>query len=228
MGELLTYFRAAVHRPKSVVAWGDWWAANEPRVRELFPKLEYLRLKASGLVAAEDYLRRTGQLIEPIRLDQDFVLLLKSIDWLSKCGQPLQNCPAGVVMAKSGAEAVTAAKQPGTVALRQGPSIDLYNYIGANAREVHVRWNDRARAMNDWLDASGLMNVWEDRLIAVGADGDMVKGIRSDVLFAWLGHEHRSIPGCPDSHLRLFSWYRLGRVVCGWSGFWPEGSLVVY
>jgi hypothetical protein len=214
--------------PGSVVAWDDWWAANEARVRELFPKLEYLRLKARGLVAAEDYLRRTGQLIEPIRLDPEFIHLLQSIDWLSKSGHPLPDCPAGVVLAESGAKAFATARQPGTVALRQGQSIGLYNYVGANAREVHVRWNNRARAMNDWLDASGLMKVWVDRLIAVGADGDMVKGIRSDVLFAWLGHEHRSIPGCPESHLRLFSWYRLGRLVCGWSGNWPEGSLVVY
>ena len=125
--------------------------------------------------------------------------------------------------------AVEVSRRPASQAMRQGPSIDLYNFVGMADRQVHRRWNDRAKAANAWLDASGLAAVWEARLAKAGVGAKVVPLVRSDVLFAWLGHGHRAIAGCPSGHERLFSWYRQGRLVCGWSGEWPSsGSLVVY
>jgi hypothetical protein len=226
--ECLAYFRDAIHRPASVPPWADWWARHEPLVRQSLSRLEYLRLRARGLAAAEDYLRRTGQLLDPVRLDPEFIRLLQSIDWLAKCGRPMPSPPEGVTRAETPGDAVAAARLPGTAALRQGPLIEMFNHVAAADPESHARWNDRAKALNAWLDASGLEALWEARLAAVGAGLELVPGIRSDVLLAWLGHEHRAVAGCPTDHERLFSWYRLGRVVCGWAGDWPDGSLVVY
>jgi hypothetical protein len=225
--ECLAYFRDAIHRPGTVPSWAEWWAVNEPLVREHFPRIEYLRLKVRGVPAAEDYLRRTGQLLDPIRLDPAFIDLLGAISWLGDCGKPLPG-RTDVIVATSGQEAVAVALRPESVAWREWHAIEGFNQVGATARARHVRWNDRVRAVNDWLDASGLQAVWAERLLAVEAGPELLPVIRSDVVFAWLAHEHRDPAGDLTHHERLFSWYRNGRLVCGWSGAGPVGMLVVF
>ena len=228
MEECLTYFRLAAFKPDAVPKWAEWWEVNEDRVRELFPRVEYLRLKARGANAAEDYLLRTGQLKEPIRLDPEFIRDLRTINWLSNCGQPIPVELASLVMTCSANDVVMIARHPQTVQFRQGQSVELYNRSRAGDYPYSVQWNDRARAVGDWLDNSDFVGLWSKRLTALGVDTSLVSTIRTDFLFAWLHHEHRFISGVPDDHAKWFKWYRLGRIVCGGSGTWPNGSLVVF
>lgn len=62
MDECLVYFRAAVAEPATVPPWAEWWAANSERVSEVFPLLDYVRLKHRGLAGAVQILQRRGEL----------------------------------------------------------------------------------------------------------------------------------------------------------------------
>lgn len=60
--ECLAYFRKAVTSPDSVPPWSDWWKQNESLVEEIFPLMEYVRLKHRRLLGARQILQAAGEL----------------------------------------------------------------------------------------------------------------------------------------------------------------------
>lgn len=64
MEECLSHFRQAIANPLSVPPWSEWWAAHEELVRQVFPHVEYVRLKHRKLRGAQQILQRAGELPE--------------------------------------------------------------------------------------------------------------------------------------------------------------------
>ena len=60
--ECLVYFRQAIASPLSVAPWSEWWRENEPLVEQIFPLMEYVRLKHRKLLGARQILQRGGEL----------------------------------------------------------------------------------------------------------------------------------------------------------------------
>ena len=67
MDECLAYFRKAVNDPASVPPWSEWWAANVDLVQQIFPLMEYVRLKHRRLRGAREILQRAGELPKDFR-----------------------------------------------------------------------------------------------------------------------------------------------------------------
>jgi hypothetical protein len=67
MEECLAYFRLAVTDPASAVPWSDWWAANSELVAQVFPLVEFVRLKHRRLRGAREILIRLGELTADYR-----------------------------------------------------------------------------------------------------------------------------------------------------------------
>jgi hypothetical protein len=62
MDEFIAYFRQAVTDPASAPPWSQWWATNEEAVQQVFPLIEYVRLKHRRLRGAREILLRAGHL----------------------------------------------------------------------------------------------------------------------------------------------------------------------
>ncbi|QEL13343.1 hypothetical protein [Limnoglobus roseus] len=62
MDECLAYFRQAVTNPASVPPWSEWWAQNAALVEQVFPLIDYVRLKHRRLLGARQILRNRGEL----------------------------------------------------------------------------------------------------------------------------------------------------------------------
>jgi hypothetical protein len=62
--ECLVYFRQAVHSPATVPPWSAWWAENAEIARQVFPPLEFARLKHRRLRGAREILQNRGELSE--------------------------------------------------------------------------------------------------------------------------------------------------------------------
>jgi len=60
--ECLVYFRRAIASPLSVPPWSEWWRENEALVEQVFPLMEYVRLKHRKLLGARQILQRGGEL----------------------------------------------------------------------------------------------------------------------------------------------------------------------
>jgi hypothetical protein len=60
--ECLQYFRQAIADPKSVPPWSEWWAANADRVQEVFPLVDWVRLKHRKLLGARQILQHRNEL----------------------------------------------------------------------------------------------------------------------------------------------------------------------
>jgi hypothetical protein len=61
MDECLNYFRQAIANPTSVPSWEEWWAANGDLVEQVFPLVDYVRLKHRGLLGARQILEKRGE-----------------------------------------------------------------------------------------------------------------------------------------------------------------------
>jgi hypothetical protein len=83
MEECLDYFRRALEQPGSVPPWADWWATHAELARQVFDRLDYVRLKHRWLNGARELLERLGTpAVEP------------QMNWLDrtvcpKCGERL-------------------------------------------------------------------------------------------------------------------------------------------
>ncbi len=62
MEECLAYFRQAIADPARVPPWSEWWAANASRVEEIFPLVDFVRLKHRRLLGARQILQYMGEL----------------------------------------------------------------------------------------------------------------------------------------------------------------------
>ena len=86
MEECLNYFRRALRDPASVAPWSEWWAANVERVQEVFPLIDYVRLKHRRLNGARQILHLRGEF--PVDFEPGNPLLRQSC---IQCGERLSH-----------------------------------------------------------------------------------------------------------------------------------------
>ena len=90
MEECLAYFRQAIADPLSVPPWSEWWAANAQVVENVFPRLDYVRLKHRRLLGARQILQQRGEL--PENYSPPSPLLIGSC---AECGERTTNHSGG-------------------------------------------------------------------------------------------------------------------------------------
>jgi hypothetical protein len=90
MEECLAYFRQAVADPRSVPPWSAWWSVHEDLVQQVFPRMDYVRLRHRRLRGAREILQARGELPEdytpPDPMDTGSC---------TECGERTTNHPAG-------------------------------------------------------------------------------------------------------------------------------------
>lgn len=62
IADSLAYFRKAIAEPMSVPPWSEWWAKHAEGVEQIFPLVDFVRLKHRRLFGARQILQRAGEI----------------------------------------------------------------------------------------------------------------------------------------------------------------------
>ncbi|MEQ1533867.1 MAG: hypothetical protein HOO97_06095 [Sideroxydans sp.] len=160
-------------------------------------------------------------------VDKTEIDRLRTIDWLSKCGQPIVRSyafPHIAVTSWSDANRLCSEQSWETVTEEAGGNLTAYLSSRFPAKYQGV-WNKVVRELKPRIDEIVLPKL-KERQQEANFDDRVIDCIKWDVLNALMtAHYAECKP--PSFYRDIFVVYEDGHFPCGWSGVWPNGDLLV-
>ncbi|TCS37742.1 hypothetical protein EDC30_10334 [Paucimonas lemoignei] len=152
---------------------------------------------------------------------------LKTIDWLSKCGQSIgRNYPLPYVAVSSWEEANRLCTEPSWEAVTEEARSELTEYLSMRfPTKYQGVWNKVVRELRPYIDEIVVPKL-KARQQEVNFGDGVIDCIKWDVLHA-LMTAHYAVCSPPSFYRDLWVVYEDGHFPCGWAGVWPKGELLV-
>ncbi|ATP40187.1 hypothetical protein CSE16_09085 [Solibacillus sp. R5-41] len=163
-----------------------------------------------------------------MEIDQDILNRIKQINWLTNCGQTLQNeMQISYTKVYNWKEAMRNYQDSNwektTLEARNELTVFLHNKY----RDQYSKWNSIVKEARMFVEKEIIPKI-ENYREKNELDKVFIDCVEWDILNAIMESTYSKCNHRPVFFLELLKVYESGNFPCGWDGGWPEGNLIVY